>query len=311
MAVKNDGVVIFDSPNRTLPYAHQFTIGYVRELASSLAVHADYVRALNRQMFLARNLNPGLRVDTTRSGAVTRSDAFGVLGEPYAVQVWVMENNGEAKYDALNLSLEKRYSHNWSGRISYSLSKSTGTGNDQADKDTYQVGTNLNLDAFNGPSNVDRRHILSMGAQTEVPHSGGVTLSSTLRYMSGAPFTIIDSSIDADRNGELVDPVAAGAYSGTATDSMQNVKYNGGRNGAVGPDYFQVDVRAGWRHKVQVDKAIEVFLDIYNITNRANFDNPIAANSDRRVPSSFLVLTNLRGGGGFPRQASMGFRFVF
>src|SRR5207237_716981 len=83
-------------------------------------------------------------------------------------------NNGEAKYDALNLSLEKRYSHNWSGRISYSLSKSTGTGNDQADKDTYQVGTNLNLDAFNGPSNVDRRHILSMGAQTEVPHSGRV-----------------------------------------------------------------------------------------------------------------------------------------
>ena len=311
VAVKNDGVVIFDSPNRTLPYAHQFTIGYVRELASSLAVHADYVRALNRQMFLARNLNPGLRVDTTRSGAVNRSDAFGVLGEPYAVQVWVMENNGEAKYDALNLSLEKRYSHNWSGRISYSLSKSTGTGNDQADKDTYQVGTNLNLDAFNGPSNVDRRHILSMGGQTEIPHSGGVTLSSTLRYMSGAPFTIIDSSIDADRNGELVDPVAAGTYSGTATDSLKDIKYNGGRNGAVGPDYFQVDVRAGWRHKLQVDKAIEVFLDIYNITNRANFDNPVTANTDRRVPSSFLVLTNLRGGGGFPRQASMGFRFVF
>jgi hypothetical protein len=311
VAVRNNGVVIFDSPGRSLPYAHQYTLGFVRELAASLAVHIDYVRAINKDMFLARNLNPALRVDTSRTGALTRSDAFGVLGTPYTQQVWVMENTGESEYNALNLSLEKRYSHKWSARVSYSLSKATGTGNDQADKNTYQVGTNLNLDAFRGPSSVDRRHILSLGTQTEIPKTGGVTLSATARYMSGAPFTIIDSSIDADRNGELVDPVPAGTYSGTSTDAMQNVKYDGGRNGAVGPDYFQLDVRAGWRHKVQGQKAIELFLDIYNLTDRANFDNPIAANTDRRTPASFLVLTNLRGGGGFPRQASMGFRFVF
>src|SRR5207247_7491643 len=90
--VKNDGVVIFDWPNRSLPYAHQFTLGYVRELTPSLALHADYVRMVNKDMFLARNLNPALRVDTSRTGALTRSDAFGVLGEPYTVQAWVMEN---------------------------------------------------------------------------------------------------------------------------------------------------------------------------------------------------------------------------
>jgi hypothetical protein len=313
VAVRNQGAVVFDSPARSLPYAHQFTIGFVRELASSLALHADYIRAVNKDMFLARNLNPALRVDTSRTGALTRSDAFGVLGEPYTQQVWVMENTGDSTYDALNLSLEKRYSHNWSGRISYSLSKSFGTGNDQADKNLYQAGTNANLDLWRGPSNVDRRHILSLGAQTEIPKTGGVTVSSTVRYMSGAPFTIIDSSIDADRNGELVDPVPAGTYSGLATnpDAMQNVKYDGGRNGAVGPDYLQIDMRAGWRRKVKADKALELFLDIFNLTNRANFDNPTAANSDRRIANSFLVLTNLRGGGGFPRQAEMGFRFVF
>jgi hypothetical protein len=222
-----------------------------------------------------------------------------------------MENTGEAVYNALNLSLEKRYANNWSGRISYSLSKATGTGNDQADKNLYQVGTNLNLDAWRGPSSVDRRHILSLGAQTEIPKTGGITLSSTARYMSGAPFTIYDTSIDADRNGELVDPVPAGTYSGTGTDSMKDVKYKGGRNGAIGPDYFQLDVRAGWRRKMKTQRALELFLDIYNITNRANFDNPIAANQDRRLPATFLVLTNLRGGGGFPRQALMGARFVF
>jgi len=309
--VRNDGVVLFDSPNRSVPYAHQFTLGYVRELASSLAVQVDYIHMQNKDMFLARNLNPALRVDTSRTGALRRSDAFGVLGDTYLQQVWVMENTGESVYNALNLSLEKRYANNWSGRLSYSLSKAVGTANDQSDKNTYQAMTDVNLDAFRGPSNVDRRHILSLGAQTQIPKTGGVMLSSTARYMSGAPFTIYDSSIDADRNGENVDPVPAGTYSGTATDAMQNVKDNGGRNGATGPDYFQLDVRAGWRRKVRADRALELFLDIYNITNRANFDNPPSANADRRLTTAFLLTPNLRGGGGFPRQASMGFRFVF
>ena len=82
----------------------------------------------NKDMFLARNLNPMVRANTTRTGPITRVDAFGVLGEPYSQQVWVMENTGEADYDALNLSLEKRYSNNWSGRVSYSLSKSQRNG---------------------------------------------------------------------------------------------------------------------------------------------------------------------------------------
>jgi hypothetical protein len=310
-AVKNNGVVIFDSPDRKMPYAHQFTVGYVRELASSLAMHADYVYSNNQAMFLARNLNPALRVDTSRTGALTRSDAFGVLGEPYAQQVWAFENNGESTYNALNLSLEKRYANKWSGRVSYSLSKAEGTGFEQADRNTYQVGTDMNLDLYSAVTNADRRHVLSLGGQTEIPKTGGITLSSTMRYMTGAPMTIYDSSIDADRNGELVDPVPAGTYSGTAPlDAMKGVEYQGGRNGAVGPDYFQLDARAGWRHRIQ-NKTLELFLDIYNITNRANFDNPINANLDRRTPATFLVLTNLRGGGGFPRQALMGARFVF
>ena len=58
-------------------------------------------------------------------------------------------------------------------------------------------------------------------------------------------------------------------------------------------------MRAGWRVPLRKGQAAEIFLDIYNITNRANFTNPIAANTDLRFPANFLVLTNLYGGGGF------------
>jgi hypothetical protein len=145
----------------------------------------------------------------------------------------------------------------------------------------------------------------------EIPKTHGLNLSTTIRYMSGAPFTIYNSAVDVNRNGELDDPVPAGTYSGTATNAMQNVEFDGRRNGARGPDYLQADVRAGWHHQIHGQKTLEVFLDIFNITNRANFDNPVTANRDLRIPSTFLVLSNLYGGGGFPRQAYFGSRFTF
>ena len=314
--LRSTGTVIFDAPDRKQPYAHQFAVGYVRELAASLAVHADYVRIMNEDMFLARNLNPMVRANTTRTGAITRVDAFGVLGEPYRQQVWLFENSGESVYDALNLQLEKRYSNNWSARASYSLSYSRGTATFQNEKNSDQFLTNLNLDKRWGPTGVDRRHILSISGRTEIPKTRGATLASTIRYMSGSPFTVWDSSIDADQNGELDDPLPAGTYSGTAPDSMQNVKNKGGRNGAYGPDYFQVDLRAGWRVPV-APGALEIFLDMYNITNRANYNNPTNATvldrdgADRRLTDSFLRLTTLYGGSGFPRQAQFGLRYAF
>jgi Carboxypeptidase regulatory-like domain len=318
VAQKNNGTVIFDAPDRRQPYAHQATVGFGHEFRSSIAVQADYIHMRNKDMFLARNLNPMVRANTSRTGPITRVDAFGVLGEAYAQQVWVMENTGESKYDALNLSLEKRYSNNWSGRVSYSLSSSRGTAYEQADKNTYQFQTDLNLDELYGPTPVDRRHVLSINGRTEVPKTHGVTLSSTLRYMSGAPFTILDTSIDANQNGELVDPLPAGTYSGNpgVPNVMTDVENKGGRNGAIGPDYFQIDLRAGWRGHLGGSRALELFLDIFNITNRTNWDNPTTtgipfASTDRRLTATFMQLTNLRGGSGFPRQAVFGTRFMF
>jgi hypothetical protein len=305
--LRNTDTVIFDSLDRKQPYAHQFTVGYVRELASSLAMHVDYVRIMNKDMFLSRNLNPMERANTTRTGPIIRSDAFGVLGEPYTGRVWLFENGGESEYDGLNLQLERRYANNWSARVAYSLSYSRGTAFDQGDRNTDQFLTDLRLDARRGPSPVDRRHVLSINGRTEIPKTGGLTLATTIRYMSGAPFTIFDSNIDADRNGELNDPLPAGTFNGTGTNAMQDVKSEGGRNGARGPDYFQVDLRAGWRRRISTN-TVELFLDIFNLTNRTNWDNP---SGDRRLPSTFLVLTNLRGGSGFPRQAQMGVRFAF
>ena len=187
------------------------------------------------------------------------------------------------------------------------MSSSRGTASAQADRNLLQVGTNLNLDKLWGPVSVDRRHIFTLSGRVELPKTHGVNLSATMRYMSGAPFTIQDSSVDADRNGEFFDPLPAGTYSGGAPGALQNVKYNGGVNGAYGPNFFQTDLRITYRQRLGEQRTLDFMTEIYNLTNYANFNNP---SGDRRVNDSFLRPLTLRGSG-FPRQAQFGVRLAF
>lgn len=57
---------------------------------------------------LAYDLNPALRVDTSRTGALTRCDLRGLASRlglsPFRNNVWIRKNIGKSAYDDLNLS---------------------------------------------------------------------------------------------------------------------------------------------------------------------------------------------------------------
>lgn len=306
--IRSAGTVFFDPPGRETPWQHQFTMGYERQLAPTLSASADYIRVLGRDLHLRYNLNPGIRASTARTAALTRSDAFGLLGEPYASDVIIEDSLGSSTFNALNLMVEKRYSSNWGARLSYSLSKALGNTFQQFDTVNSQVGPALNLDQMWQPSGSDRRHILSLSARTEIPRTGGVTASGVMRYMSRLPLTIHNSNFDVDRNGILFDPVEPGTYSGASSNpNAITVDNGGGYGGARGPDFFQLDLRFGYRSRLRGSSTLDVFVDVFNLTNRANFNNP---SGDQRL-SNFLILQTLQGGSGFPRQAQVGVRYGF
>jgi hypothetical protein len=48
----------------------------------------------------------------------------------------------------------------------------------------------LRLDLNQGPTDFDRRHNLVFSGRGELPHTHGMTLSGTLRLLSGLPFTL-------------------------------------------------------------------------------------------------------------------------
>jgi hypothetical protein len=217
-------------------------------------------------------------------------------------------NVGEIDYDALLLGLERRWANNYRFRVSYTLGKSRGnTSGNGIPLSNLQFLDDMNLDANEGPTDVDRRHNLVLSGAVVVPKTGGLTLSTVMRYLSGTAFTIQDQNTDPDQNGILFDPLPSGTYSGAADNSDSiTVDNAGGRNGAHGPSFFQWDMRLGYQVRLKGSSRVELFGECFNLTNRANFDNP---SGDRRL-ATFLVVTALRPGG-VPRTFQLGARLVF
>jgi Carboxypeptidase regulatory-like domain/TonB dependent receptor-like, beta-barrel/TonB-dependent Receptor Plug Domain len=299
--VRNTGTVTLDNPDRVVPYSDQVSIGFERALAADLSMSVDYVHAWGRDQWVTTDLNPGVRVDTSRTGRIERVDPA------FVTSVFTRTNEGKTDYDALELQLEKRWSHSYRFRASYTLAKSRGnTTGDAFYQAQFQFLDDLNLDQAEGPTGFDRRHNFVLSGSVVVPKTGGLMLSTVIRALSGLPFTVQDTSADPDRNGILFDPLPAGSYSGSGTDSF-SVDNDGGRNGARGPGFFQADVRLGYQVRFG-ERSLQVFGEVFNLPNRANFDL-LAANGDRRS-TDFLRHTVLRAGA-IPRTGQFGVRFTF
>ena len=258
--LRNTGVVIYDTPDRRQPYAHQMTVGYVRELASSLAIHADYVRIMNRDMFLSRNLlplvarrhHPHRRHHPRRRLRPLRCRR----GQLQAAGVGVREHRRvrlrrpqPAAREALRQPLV--------GRVSYSLSKSRGTATDQADRNTDQF--------LHRPA-PRRARWADAGRSAARPVDGQPRRGAQdLRHDPGGDLALHDRLAvhhlqqqrrrrSERRSSTTRCPPAPTAAS--ATNALKDVEDAGGRNGAYGPDYFQLDLRAGWRKRIQ-ERTIE------------------------------------------------------
>jgi hypothetical protein len=319
---RNTGTVTWDDSERQQPMFHQTSVGYEREILPGLSVSADYVRMNGRDMFFNPNINIALGTNDVRDGPRTNPppDPFGLLAQslvpgeanysPNTTVRLITTEYGYSDYDALNISVEKRYSHNYSVRGAYSIGYVRGITAGQGDTPQLQTLSDLHLAEYEAASGQDRRHNLTVSGRMEIPKTRGVMLSGTLRMLSGSPFTIQDTTSDSDRNRINFQPLPAGSYTPfpAAGEYVYPTESTGGRNGAVGPGFVQLDLRLGYRARLGGRRTLDVFGEVFNATDRANFSNP---DGDRRVPADFLRLTSLFGGAGFPRQVQFGVRLGF
>ncbi|MBL8144129.1 MAG: TonB-dependent receptor [Acidobacteria bacterium] len=297
---KNAGQVFFDNPDRRAPYTNQVSLGIQRAFSQHFSVSADVINSASRSILARRDLNPGLRVDTSRTGRVVRIDPG------YVTNVYRFENLGSQDYRSLQVQIEKRFSGFYGARVSYTLSKATGNvASNRIPVINTQLLGDLRLDLNEGALDVDRRHNLVVSGTLAIPHTGGLRFSAVARYLSGSPFTIHDTTTDPDRNGILLDPIASGEYTGNGSDAI-TVDNDEGPNGAYGPSFFQLDGRMSYRIGLKGRRSVEIFGEVLNLTNRSNFANP---GGDRRA-ADFLIPTALQGGGPV-RTAQLGARLAF
>jgi hypothetical protein len=311
----------WDNVDRVVPYTDQITVGYERQLASTLAVSADYVHSASRDLLMSQDLNAGLRATTVSTSTLTRQpspalvSAYAALRTTYpgfanfTTAVTQPLNVGSLDYDALLLSVNKRFGQNYEARVSYTLSSTRGnTSGNGVGAISFQLLDDLRLDLNEGPSNFDTRHNFVVSGRAVVPKTGGLNVSWVARALSGAPFTITNGTVDADRNGVLFDPLAAGTYSGTAQNGFTafSADFDGKRNGATGPGFFNLDARISYSLKVG-PRRLEVFGDIFNLSNRTNYANPTA---DISNTTTFLLLRAYSTSYA-PRKLQLGARFVF
>lgn len=296
--IRNGGTVRFDTPDRVNAYARQYSLGYERQIGSYAGLSVDFIRSEQRNQYVLKELNPGVRDSGLATGRVTRTNPLIGTVDEWAASVVTLANEGWIDYHTVQVSGTRRLNDNWQGRLSYAWSRGRGNvSTGQADPAIFQVLGDLNLDKNVGPTNVDRPHILTVSGSYDVPRTGGLKLSAVYSARSGTPFTLIDTTFDADRNSFTTNEfLPAGTYRGTGADAL-TVDYKGGRNGARGPDYQRLDFRAGYRLRVGGGRTLDAFLDVFNVTNEPNFANPINVNAnsvpaaDRRLGGTFLRIT--------------------
>ena len=297
---RNTGTVELDNPSRKTPYTQTSSIGFTRQLWSNSALSVDYSHQASRNTDMTRDLNPGFRVNTTRTGTVNRNNPDPILAgisPAFVGPVNLFINDGRSNYDGLSFQFDKRPTRGYNMRLSYTIANCT-------ERFAEQVLHEMNFE--DAPCSNIRRHNLTLSGGVDIPKVSGLRLSAVSRMFTGTRMTLNNSNVDANRNGSTAfEPLPAGTYKGNATDGLE-IEFDGGRNGATGPGFWQFDTRLSYDVRTG-GRAYGAYVELLNVSNHANFSNP---GNDQRTLTTFLNPTSIFGGTP-PRTLQAGLRLTF
>jgi hypothetical protein len=220
----------------------------------------------------------------------------------------MISNDNYSNYNAFQLELQKRFTRDFSGQLSYTFGKTLDTGSDATNLgagDSNITGPNEKF-AY-GYSRFDTRHRLSLLGSYDLPFFrerkdlvgqllGGWKIAATFRFATGTPFSVIDSGtddIDWDGFQEdrpiVVDPGVIGAVIDDPNNDTTDLPRDAFRRATpedsvddlVRRNQFRMDsllnldlgvyktVYLPWMDHMLVLRA-----EVYNVFNRAQFGTP-------------------------------------
>ena len=278
--------------------ATNYTLGYSRQLAPSLALHLDGTYAD------VQDLTQESRPNTPNAAGNIAYPGFGVLRR--------LQAGRTHEYKALFARLEKRFSNNYQFLISYTLSKQDNTG----------AGTAPSITDFNnpqwdlGPGSADRRHNLVASGSYLFP--GGVNVGAVWTMRSTMPF-----SARAGRNLNNDGTSGSDYVPGTTRNqgnrdvasflpAVNAWRVSQGRSPITEADidtneYRRFDVRASKMFSLGGDRNLELIAQVFNVFGRDNLGGVAQGWVENSRSNSFGKITAVED----RQQAELAVRFTF
>ena len=284
------GINIIDNTMQN-PMVQQMNLGIQREFANKYVLRADYLHNFGTHFIIGRTI-----------GTVFNP----IVGGPDAVTN--LESSVKTKYDGLLLSVEKRLSHHYQFRASYTLSKAFNYAND--DQIPFSNGPlnpgNLQLEY--GPTPNDQRHRFTFSGILDLP--AGFRLAPIFTLASGVPMDIL-----VPGGGQRIPQLQRNAggrlfHTGAELNAfIKQINSAGGFGGQPLPlvsdsahfsdNFNSLDLRLSKVFKigerVRIEPLVEAF-NLFNVTNvlgfsksnYSGFSNVLVRDSNDQTNAGFL-----------------------
>jgi hypothetical protein len=231
------------SPDFRNAYSQQFSAGYTHQFGPNLSIIADGLYQHILRDWRIQDLNFPVN-------GVRPIPAFGQILQHASI--------GRAKYKALYLRLDKRFSSRYLATVSYTLA-SAKDNNPQTNVTNY---ANYNQDF--GPSNVDRRNALVASGSVILPYK--ITLGGIWTVRSSLPFSAYSGTYDADGTEQYVTGTTRNqgnrnlnlSLIGVSASQIQSSKYN------------DFDLRVSKSVFTRESKSLEVIGQAFNLFGHLN-----------------------------------------
>lgn len=291
------------SQDITTPYVEQYTLAIERQLASNLMVRFAYVGNQSHKLIEQLDINqPIFTPGNSTAGNVNARrpilpGVFGQLSESSSI--------GNAHYDSLQISLDRRFARGFSILANYTFGKTIDVTSDDPSNPTDILAvdsTNLRYDR--APSNFDIRHIFNISYIWELPKVNrmgffgktvlsGWQLNGLTRIESGrtvnvtagqdinlnginndrpnvvAPITINTGGSRDSRIAQYFDPNSfARPAAGALGTASRNILY--------GPASRQWDLSIFRYFPIHEQQRLQFRAEFFNLPNLVNLGNPVS-----------------------------------
>lgn len=339
-----------DYPNE---YNIQYGASVSRELPGDVNVTLGYTGSQGRDMFLrgvGNVLDPSTRVRLVPSYGQIDFKTAGCVDGVRLGGVYPMSGCGTATYDALQLGASRRFRSGVSGGLQYQYSRNRGT--TQGSNEAATAQNTFDFSSEHGTNPQDIPHTFNGSLTYELPFdgpwAGGWRVGTIINARTGVPINVTISRPDnVTVNGVTVANIPGGNSRGTQRPDLVpgvnpylttgGVRYlnpaafatpqpgtfgNLPRNYLRGPDFWQADLVISKDFRFASSQGVQVRVEMFNITNRLNFENPAVnlPNGTPGVPFTdaqvgtfgyMLGPLNRTVGLGTPRQMQLSLRYTF